>query len=576
MSEYVPDHIQACHTCLARKSPVNRREPMGHVPVYKKFERIAMDILDITTVSDRGNRYILVVADYFSKYTEAYPLPNKTARAVADMLVEQWMARFGFPLVLHSDQGREFENKVIHDICRLMCSVKTRTTPYHPQSDGLVERFNRTVISMLAMFVTAEKTNWDDLLPFLMLAYNSSVHASTGHTPFRIVFGEECSLPGNLVHSYLRNHTSPADLGEYAVWVKSALLEVYDTVRVQQGAAVQRQKRSYDAKAVAREFPIGAWVYRYNPALKKHKCDNAWMGPLRVVREPSGPNVAIQAHPDKPVRYHHKDMLKIVPAPIPAPIWPEERPPDEISLVASSVPPMTMVDVQPSGPFTAPSVPGNPPVEIPANPGPVVSFAIPIEMTSLAPEAAPDVSAKSEMLPVPPHDGFQGFPHPLDRGISRTLDYQGYRFQSIDHLYLGFMISEIGFPEKLRALARHKSITRSVELVKQCCMRADQALLDRWQDTCLNTLTEIMCYCCTKQPDYLTALRADSLLLISERHRELFLELTPSTYVYTTLCKRLQSITQAGQAPTPAWCMNVRKSRRRAGDPIIHSTVSIA
>jgi len=339
MSEYVPDHIQACHTCLARKSPVNRREPMGHVPVYKKFERIAMDILDITTVSDRGNRYILVVADYFSKYTEAYPLPNKTARAVADMLVEQWMARFGFPLVLHSDQGREFENKVIHDICRLMCSVKTRTTPYHPQSDGLVERFNRTVISMLAMFVTAEKTNWDDLLPFLMLAYNSSVHASTGHTPFRIVFGEECSLPGNLVHSYLRDHTSPADLGEYAVWVKSALLEVYDTVRVQQGAAVQRQKRSYDAKAVAREFPIGAWVYRYNPALKKHKCDNAWMGPLRVVREPSGPNVAIQAHPDKPVRYHHKDMLKIVPAPIPAPIWPEERPPDEISLVASSVPP---------------------------------------------------------------------------------------------------------------------------------------------------------------------------------------------------------------------------------------------
>ena len=78
MSDYVPDHIQACLQCLARKSPINRRKPMGHVPTSRKWERVAMDILDITTISDRGNRYILVVADYFSKYTEAYPLSDKT------------------------------------------------------------------------------------------------------------------------------------------------------------------------------------------------------------------------------------------------------------------------------------------------------------------------------------------------------------------------------------------------------------------------------------------------------------------------------------------------------------------
>ena len=162
-----------------------------------------MDILDITTILDRGNRYILVVANYFSKYTEAYPLPDTSARSVADMLVDRWLTKYGFPL--HSDQGREFENRVIHDISRLMGSVKTKTTPYHPQSDGLVERFNRTVLSMLSMFVTPDKTNWDDLLPFLMLAYNTSVHASTGHTLFRIVFGEECNLPGNLIHHHLRD-----------------------------------------------------------------------------------------------------------------------------------------------------------------------------------------------------------------------------------------------------------------------------------------------------------------------------------------------------------------------------------
>ena len=103
---------------------------MGHVPVSSKWERVAMDILDITTVSDRGNRYSLVVADYFTKYTEAYPLKDKSARSVVDALAEHWMTRFGFPLTLHSDQGREFENKVIHDLARLMGAVKTKTTPY--------------------------------------------------------------------------------------------------------------------------------------------------------------------------------------------------------------------------------------------------------------------------------------------------------------------------------------------------------------------------------------------------------------------------------------------------------------
>ena len=126
MSDYVPHHVQACLQCLARKSPNNRREPMGHVPAYSKWERVAMDILDITTVSDKGNRYILVVADYFTKYTEAYPLPDKSARSVADMLVDRWMTKYGFPLTLHSDQGREFENRVIHDISRLMGSVRPK------------------------------------------------------------------------------------------------------------------------------------------------------------------------------------------------------------------------------------------------------------------------------------------------------------------------------------------------------------------------------------------------------------------------------------------------------------------
>ena len=164
MSDFVKDRISACHKCVARKSPVNRHQPMGHAPVSGRFERVAMDLLDVSVISAKGYRYILVVCDYFTKYTEAYPLKDKTARSVVDALMDIWLPRYGFPLFLHSDQGKEFDNVMIHKLSELLATVKTKTTPYHPRSDGLVDRFNRTLLAMLAMFVSQEHDNWDDLL----------------------------------------------------------------------------------------------------------------------------------------------------------------------------------------------------------------------------------------------------------------------------------------------------------------------------------------------------------------------------------------------------------------------------
>ena len=109
-----------------------------------------MDLLDMSVTTAKGNWYVLVMVDYFSRWTEACPLPDKTALAVADAF-QHIVCRFGMPMVIHSDQGREFEIKVMQELCLLCGSHKTRTTPYHPESDGLVERFNRTLLMMLAM-----------------------------------------------------------------------------------------------------------------------------------------------------------------------------------------------------------------------------------------------------------------------------------------------------------------------------------------------------------------------------------------------------------------------------------------
>ena len=245
MSDFVRDRITACHKCIARKSPVNRHQPMGHVPVSGRFKRVAMDLLDVSVISAKGYKYILVVCDYFTKYTEACPLKDKTARSVVDALMDIWLPRYGFPMFLHSDQGKEFDNTMIHKLSELLGTAKTKTTPYHPRSDGLVERFNRTLLAMLAMFVSRENDNWDDLLPFMMLAYNTTVHTTTGFTPYRLVFGEECNLPGNLVHRELRPDPAPGDPGTYTSWVQQALHESYDEVRAQQQRATHRQKRNY-------------------------------------------------------------------------------------------------------------------------------------------------------------------------------------------------------------------------------------------------------------------------------------------------------------------------------------------
>ena len=113
--------------------------PMGHVLVGHRWDRVAMDILDMSVTTDKGNRYVFIIVDCFSRWTKACPLPNKTAVAVADAFFHLIICWLSMPAVIHSDQGREFENHLMQELCLLLRAHKTCTTPYHPASDGLVE-----------------------------------------------------------------------------------------------------------------------------------------------------------------------------------------------------------------------------------------------------------------------------------------------------------------------------------------------------------------------------------------------------------------------------------------------------
>ena len=149
-----------------------------------------MDIVDPLPEFPNGNTHILVVSDYFTKWTEAYAIPNEEATTVAQILTNEFFFRFSLPSQLHSDQGRNFESAIICilKVCKLLGVVKTKTTPYHPQSDVLVERFNCTILEMLATAANKHPFNWESQLKRLCFAYNTIFHPTTGEAPFSLMF----------------------------------------------------------------------------------------------------------------------------------------------------------------------------------------------------------------------------------------------------------------------------------------------------------------------------------------------------------------------------------------------------
>ena len=167
--------VKECQQCQKHNPPQPQpRAPLGLIKCGYPFDVISWDIMGPLPTSTKGNKYILVVTDLFSKWVEAFPLVATDSETLASVLVDEVVCRYGVPHVLHSDQGANLNSQVIVALCKLLGINKTRTTAYRPQANGQVERFNRTLEAILSKVVSENQKDWGSHIPKALFAYRTA------------------------------------------------------------------------------------------------------------------------------------------------------------------------------------------------------------------------------------------------------------------------------------------------------------------------------------------------------------------------------------------------------------------
>ena len=196
------------------------------------------------------------------------------------------VSRFGVSSYIHSDQGRQFESELYQKVCFLLDIKKTRTTPYHPQSDGMVERFNKTLEGLLRALMNDEHSDWDERLPYVMMAYRSSVNETTGYTPNMMMLGREVTVPLDI------QFANPLDnkqfQSEFASNLQYLMEHAHELAKVHIQSEMRRQKRYHDNKLFWERFSIGDEVFVFfhrNQPGKSPKFTCYWHGPYVVTEK---------------------------------------------------------------------------------------------------------------------------------------------------------------------------------------------------------------------------------------------------------------------------------------------------
>ena len=264
-----------------QRSPCTRPCKLQNVLTAAPLDIVAIDILSGLPIANDGNTHILVITDYFTKWSEAYPLPDSEVSTCMTALYNNFFSRFGLPRQLHSYQGKNFESKLFSELCNITGIDKSRTTPFHPRSDGM----NRTLLQMLRTTASDHANNWPAYLPSIISAYRMTVHSITGMTPNFAMLGREVLMPATLTAQPPDEPNSPTV--PYVVSFRQTLRNAHNQIRQTTNSVAKVQKTYFDKHIRGSAFAVHqlVWLYWPRPPIRqqKKKLQRLWTGPWQII-----------------------------------------------------------------------------------------------------------------------------------------------------------------------------------------------------------------------------------------------------------------------------------------------------
>ena len=314
---------RACLVCATRKIGQATKPPLCPIPVAGPFDCVGVDVLQLPHTLD-GNQYAVVFVDYLTKWPEVFAVPDQTAETIANLFVKEIISRHGVPAKLLSDRGTNFLSELMQEICKLMGTEKVNTSSYHPQTDGLVERFNRTLTAMLAKTVEKDGRDWDHRLPYVLFAYRTSLQESTRESPFHLLYGRDARLPTEAALSHPRT-CYQVDLDDYKVDLVANLSDAWELARKNVQRAQKQQKRQYDHHTTKPTYHIRDRVFVYQPGSiqsKNRKFARPFHGPYRILDlTPTNASVRPVDRPEEVPIFISLDRVRKCPPEIPDQSW---------------------------------------------------------------------------------------------------------------------------------------------------------------------------------------------------------------------------------------------------------------
>ena len=305
--------IRSCDICQ-RTIPKGRvkKIPLGKMPVIvTPFEKIGVDLVGpISPVTNDGNRYMLSVVDYATRYPEIVPLKNIETVRVAEALFSIY-SRLGIPKEVNTDMGSQFTSGLMKEVNRLLGIKGITTSPYHAMANGLVEKFHFVLKSMLRKLCQERPKDWDRYIPAVLFAYREVPQASLGFSPFELLFGRTVRGPITLLKELWTNEQTPSEVKttyQHVLDLRNKIEQTCELAQKELSKVHEVSKKYYDRKTKNRKFKVGDKVLIMLPT-DSNKLLMSWQGPYEVVEvlNPYDYRVKVRNR----LKTYHANLLKL-------------------------------------------------------------------------------------------------------------------------------------------------------------------------------------------------------------------------------------------------------------------------